>query len=223
MRHSILVDKKAVSKQVGGNIPDNAFRSQWNTDGLRQSKVQVGEVNIDTALSEDFTLVIKQNGGFAALLPELAQVLPVFAIVRNPLSVLASWNSCEIPTRNGRLPGGEALELELAQALASISDVYQRQLYILNWLFEKFTRHLRPENIVLYEKVIETGGSTLDRICSEASGLNEPLQSQNLNPLYSRTLLVELAERLLSSNGPIWDLYSKSSIEELLGKAHDDE
>ena len=66
-----------------------------------------GKISIDKELARDFFLVVKQPALFSALLPVLAQRFPCYAIVRNPLSVLASWNSVDHKVRQGHSSGAE--------------------------------------------------------------------------------------------------------------------
>jgi len=53
-------------------------------------------IEVDKQLSPDFLLVMKHNSAFAGVLDRLVRRLPVYAVVRNPLSILSSWQ------RNGR-------------------------------------------------------------------------------------------------------------------------
>ena len=43
-----------------------------------------------------------------------------------------------------------------------------------------------------------------------------PLESQNLNPLYSRDAVLRYGERLLQSDCAYWNFYSRESVEEIL-------
>jgi hypothetical protein len=69
---------------------------------------------------------------FTALLPILAQRFPVFAMVRNPLAVLASWNSVDIPAKQGRVPKAEIYDQDLVHRMSSIDDRLDRQLSLLD-------------------------------------------------------------------------------------------
>ena len=60
---------------------------------------------------------------FAALLGRLSERFECFAIVRNPLATLASWNSLDwFPLKDGHSPIGEKLDVDLAAALAKKPD-----------------------------------------------------------------------------------------------------
>ena len=103
-----------------------------------------GEIAIDKPLSARFTLLIKHNALFAALLPRLTETFSCLALVRNPLSVLASWQTVDLPVHRGRIPAGEELDGDLHWALEREPEVLRRQLIVLDWFFGQFHAHLEP-------------------------------------------------------------------------------
>ena len=64
-------------------------------------------VSDDKELTEDFLLVVKHPAAFSAMLPTLSQHYPCFAAVRNPISVLGSWNSVAYPIHRGHIPAAD--------------------------------------------------------------------------------------------------------------------
>ena len=226
MRPLILEEGLAQTKHRAGEVPDNPFGSAARGEGGasagtsaktggRQSDLQKGQVAHNKELSEDFTLVIKQPAMFSALLTALVGRFPSYAIIRNPLSTLASWNSVEIPLRQGHAHAAEKYDPSLPERLEGL-DRHGRQLYMLSWFYERFEANLPPENIIRYEDIVSSGGKTLSRIHPAASELDEPLESKNKNPLYDGDETKAVAERLLSSDGPYWRFYSPSEVEALL-------
>jgi hypothetical protein len=217
-RRSILERKTAVSQEAGGAVVDNAAGTTRTADGLREKVVAKGEIIIDKDLSPDFTLVIKQLGTFTALLDQLVTGFLVYAVVRNPLPTLASWNTVTFPIRRGRVPNAEHFERGLRAQLKAIEDVLDRQIYLLGWFHERL-RHCLPEDaIIRYEAIVETGGKALAVVVPAAAALDEPLQSQNTSALYDRETMLRIGERLLESEGAYWNSYSKESVERLLGE-----
>ena len=83
--------------------------------------------------------------------------------MRNPLAVLASWQTVDLPVHRGRIPAGEALDRDLHRALEREPAVLGRQLVVLDWFFGRFHAHLDPANILRYEDVVESGGRALFR------------------------------------------------------------
>jgi hypothetical protein len=216
-RRSILEHGLALSKHAGGAVPANPVGRDRSDLGLRKRVVSKGEITIDKELSPDFMLAVKHCGSFTATLDRLVTRFPVYAIVRNPLSMLASWSTVEFAVQRGRVPVAEGLDRELKAQLAAIDDVLDRQIHILTWFHERIRRYLPDEAIIRYEAIVETGGKALAVVQPRAVSLAEPLQSQNTSDLYDRERMLRIGERLLQSEGAHWQSYSKQSVERLLG------
>ena len=220
-RKSLLEKGVAVSKHVGGLIPDNVAADQVNRSGTRLRHTEHGPVRIDKPLTEQFTLAIKHPVAFTALLPTLCKRFEIVAIVRNPLSMLASWNSLAwLNVRNGHAPIGEKLDPELRQELANEKDVFERQIHILEWFYKRFRANLPNTAVLKYEELIESQGRNLAAFFPDAAQLNENLVSKNVNKFYDKTVMPELGEKLLKRDGVIWDFYQKRDVEDLLAEVN---
>lgn len=219
-RRSLLRERRAASKTVGGEVPDNTFGEARGGDAnLRRSLASHGEVTFDgKALSPDFVLAIKHNAGFTALLETLRDRYPCYGIVRNPLAVLSSWNSVDLAVQRGHVPVGEAIDADLRAALAGIDDRTERQFHILNWFFERFLRLLPRASILRYEDMIASRGKALASVTPAASGLDEPLASKNANRAYDVKTVRALGRRLLERDGAFWKFYSRESVETMLSE-----
>lgn len=215
-RSRLRASGRARSKQINGAVPTNSHQTVAIDSGLRKSVVSGGELVIDKALSDDFRLVIKHIAAFAAIAEEAVKHFPVFAMVRSPLAVLASWNSIDFGFRQGHAPAAERINPRLAAHLAAIEDQFDRQLALLGWFYEQFARHVPRNQIIRYESLIDSGGRALAAMHPAAAGLAEPLESHNTNPLYDRQTTALVGERLLRSDGAYWEFYSRSSVEALL-------
>jgi Sulfotransferase domain len=215
-RRSLHERGRTISKNVDGAVPDNPHGSEKGEGGLRKSRASKSEIAIDKPLSDDFTLVIKHNAAFTAVLGELVKRFRVYAVLRNPLAVMTSWNSIDFNAQRGHVPAGERLDHELRDALASLDDPLDRQVHILGWFHGQWHRHLPPENFVRYEDVVESRGRALGVIRPAAAELDEPLRSRNLSQLYDREMMLRVGERLLASDGAQWESYAKESVERLL-------
>jgi Sulfotransferase family len=129
-RKSLLEKGFAVSKHVGGKVRDNS--TVVDRAGKRSRQTEHGRIEIDKPLSKEFTLAIKHPAAFTALIETLSKHFECFAIIRNPLATLASWNSLDwFPLKDGHLPVGEKLDVDLARDLAKIADGLDRQIHIL--------------------------------------------------------------------------------------------
>jgi hypothetical protein len=214
-RASLLRSGKAVSKGRDGVVPDNPFGTALAATGLRASTVKTRTVRFDKPLSPGFRLVIKHPNMFTATLPALGTRYPCYAIVRNPLAVLLSWQTTEANWNHGRQPAAEVFDDDLRLRLDAEPDRLGRQLAMLSWSFGQYARHLRAEAVIRYEDLIATGGGALARVAPAAGALVEPLRSRNANPIYGGLDVAAIAGRLLATSGPQWDFYSRNAVREL--------
>ena len=217
-RRRALKEGEVVTKHVGGEIPDNPFEASRPGKEPRRWLASKGRIKVGKDLERDFFLVVKDPPMFTALLPVLVRRFPTFAVVRNPLSVLASWNSVDIPARQGRVPKAELYDPDLVRRMTAIEDRLERQCSLLDWWCERFERFLPEDHIVRYEDIVASGGKALAAIVPCASGLDEPLSGRNANELYDRNDVAEIGKRLLESNGAYWRFYTRQSVEELLAR-----
>ena len=221
MRRMALEDGEVVSKHVGGEVPDNSF-GRPDASGERKSVLEKGRIPVGKPLPEDFFLVVKQPGLFTALLPTLTERLPCYAIIRNPLSVLASRTSLgRSPGRhpNDRLSAVQKYDGDLERRMASVPrGTLEWRLNMMSHSFERFRDELPDDHIIRYEDIVATGGRALSAVVPTAGTLDEPLESKNLNPLYDREEMLGLGERLLASEGAYWDFYPRETVEELLSQ-----
>jgi hypothetical protein len=207
----------AISKHVRGKIPDNVADDQVNRAGTRLRRTEHGRVIIEKPLSQNFTLAVKHPAAFSALIETLSKRFECYAIVRNPLATLASWNSLDrFPLKDGHSPIGEKLDVDLARDLAAKSDPIDRQIHILEWFYDRFRRFMPERALIKYEDLIVSRGRELAKFFPAAADLDEDLSSKNVNKYYDRALMAELGDRLLRREGPIWNFYGKRDVESLL-------
>ena len=212
MYASLLEDGTAETRHRGGKVPDNPFGG-LREDGTRVRDVEHGRIHFDKPLASGFLLMIKHNAAFAALLPELGNVIPVYGLVRNPMAMLASWNTVSIPISQGTLPAAERIDPQLQGALEQAPDLIARQLVIMDWFFARYRDFLPQERLLRYETITFTHGRCLlDGLGLEA-GAGMPLQERNANQLYANVDVDNLCRRLLASDGAWWQFYSRDEVE----------
>lgn len=198
-REQLSRDGTAPSKQRDGRVPDNLFDDATGPDGERPMQSTHGVLRVDPPPSPGFTLVVKHNAAFTALLPDLARRVESIAIVRNPLAVLASWNSVALPVRDGRLPAGERLDPALRARLEGEPSRLQRQLAILDWCFARFST-LPGARVLRYEDIIASQGALLFERAAVAGRVDAPLRDRNANPAW-RDIDVDALVRALGQDG----------------------
>jgi len=210
----------AISKNINGKIFSNKFRER-RFKGLRIMLSKRDMIIINNRLSNEGMLIIKHSALFTALLAEIKNVLLTYAIVRNPLSVLASWNSVRFPLQKGQSPVAEGLDRKLKLNLKKINDISEKQIFILNWFFRKYHSNLNAGRIIKYEEIISSGGKVLEVIDQRAVQLNESLENKNWNKIYDYKLMKKLGERLLKEDNAYWlQYYSTKDITDILEKLY---
>src|SRR6266404_208475 len=218
-RRSLLEQGFAISKHVGGEIRDNSATDAADQSGPRVRRTGHGKIFIDKPLGENFALAIKHPLAFTALLESLSSRFECFAVIRNPLATLASWNSLDwLKVKKGRAPIAEKLDRDLARKLTEESDTIERQIQILEWSYDRYQRYLPERAVLKYEDLIATRSRALAKFFPTAAGLDEDLVSKNLSEHYDRALMADLGQRLLKREGTIWNFYSKRDVENLLGE-----
>ena len=216
-RKSLHENKFAISKHVAGRVQDNSATA--DRAGKRVRQTEHGRIEVTKPLLPDFTLAIKHPAAFSALLEPLSKHFECCAVVRNPLATLGSWNSLDwFPLKEGHLPVGEKLDVDLAKALAAELHVIDRQIHILEWFNDRFRRFLNGRAIIKYEDLIASRGRELAKFFPAAEQLNEDLSSKNVSEFYDRALMADAGARMLKRDGPLWNFYNKGDVESLLSE-----
>ena len=217
MRRKALKQGVVRSKHVGGIVPDN---TKGQVDGVRQRIAVKGDIPVGKDLDGDFLLAIKQPGMFTALLPGLANRFPCYAIVRNPLAIIASSGSIQ-SRKKGKNPSAKMrydaeYRRQVEEGKQAGADKMAQRLKRMHYNFERYEQAIPRQNIIRYEDICATGGKALQVITPAAANLDEPLENKNANPLYDRDRILRVGERLLESEGAYWSFYSKRDVEEIL-------
>lgn len=216
VRERALTEGLAPSKHRDGRVPDNPYGERDDTGGVRPWLADLGDIEVGKSLTPDFRLIIKHNSAFVALLPVLARQFPIIGVVRNPLAVLASWRSVDLPVTHGRLPAGERLDPELAAALAAQPDNLRRQIIILDWFFARLQRWVSPQRLIRYEDTVASQGAALLQAAGlELADLSTPLHSRNVNAQYDADEVSMLANALSQHAVACWRTYSSEDVEAL--------
>jgi hypothetical protein len=211
VRTAALEQGMMYTKHVHGKIADNYFQPPEETTEIRKNLSERSYIKLDRKVTPNMVMVVKHNAAFTALLPDLSRHYPVFAMIRNPLWALASWNSNKLPVYEGHLPMAEQLDAKFTRELADIPDRIDRQIHVLAWLFARIST-LDPKNILRYEDLIESRGKCLKALVPAADRLDESLSNENRAGRYPVAPLKELKQRLLDKGGPFFDFYPRESL-----------
>lgn len=214
-RRSILERGCVESRGVDGRVVSNHVSDARDAAGRRTEVTSRMEIRIDKPLSDDFQLIVKQPSGIAPLLSALEGRIRTYAILRNPLSVLASWNSVAMSMAEGHIPAEERLDPRLRRQLAGMEDRVERQITLLAWYFERYRSSLPEDRIIRYEDIVSSGGGALGVINDRARELGEPLENRNRNDAYDAEQLQEFARRLLETDAAYWHFYSREDVNQV--------
>jgi hypothetical protein len=219
-RSSILERGKAMTKHVDGRVLGAKVSDDRDGKGQvqRLRLAKIGEIAIDRPLTEQFTLAIKHPVAFTALLPILMERFEVFAIVRNPLAVLASWESVPMAVRDGQLGLPSSVAPKISARLGEIEDRLERQLALLEWFYACYAE-TPPTSVIRYEDVIAGGGAALAPIAQSAAGLGVQLHTRNTAQVYDRSHMLMAGQLLLDRGGPHGHFYSDREIDEVMTAA----
>lgn len=218
VRTQIARERTAPSKVHAGAVPDNLYGATAH-DGTRPLLAHPGLLQVAADLPAAFTLIIKHNAAFTALLPALATKLDTFAIVRNPLAVIASWQSVAVPVQHGRVPAGERLDARLAARLDASNDVLERQLQVLDWFFRQYHEYLPVARVLRYEDIIASQGGVLYARVGVAGAIDPSLTAQD--PLSRhKAAAIDVVRRALHAYPGAWrHWYAAAEIDAALAAA----
>lgn len=215
-RNSLLSSGTAISKSASGSVPDNPLGKINEKTGKRERIINGRTIVVAKPIDQNFKLAIKHPSMFTALIGLVKDHFACFAIIRNPLSVLLSWNSVPFAQSQGHAPAAEAFDADLSNSLKNEGNLYVRQLILLDWFFKKYKNNLTYHRILRYEDIIATGGRVLAAITESASQLSEPLTSRNTNDLYNWDNRNLFSDMLLDQNGSYFDFYDRKDILRLI-------
>lgn len=202
---------KVPSKEIVGEST-NTFSA--NPNGKRKSAIaKDGLVSPVGELATDFTLVIKHPNAFSALLVELNEYFSCFAVIRNPLSVMSSWNSLDHPLNRGHAPMAEEFDDRLQERLDGIESDLDRQLALLDWYYRRYGEVLENYQIIRYEDIVSSNGKALAVIDIGATMLESMLTNRNDNELYNCEFVELASKRLLKDvEHHCWRYYRQDDV-----------
>lgn len=205
-RTRALSEGHAASKTTGNILaPENFFDEPAQGKGLRKQLSTVQDVPIGKPLSPDFALFIKHPALFTAMACRLRERYPLYAVVRHPLFVLASWQTVDAPVNRGRVPAGESVAPDLKRTLNAIGSARDRQLALLQWFFEIYKAF--PLGFVIrYEDLVSSPTDTLAHLHPFRAPIPLEIRTNRPETRYSGVDLGCLARDLLSL-APVFEVF----------------
>lgn len=152
VRRSLLAGEGVLDRRHADGAAVTNYFGDPGPDGQRLMTLGFHRVTrLD--LSANFWLAIKHNALYAAVLPEIARSgrFRVVATVRDPVSVLTSWRSVNLPIARGRLPAAERFWPEMAALTRAAMDLTEKQIRICDLLCRRFARLADRIAVIRYE------------------------------------------------------------------------
>jgi hypothetical protein len=155
IRRSILAGSSVPDRRRADGAPVTNYFTGPGPDGHRQTGYSVRAV-ARPGLEPDFVLGVKHVALYAAVLPQIVRSgrYRVVALIRDPVSLLTSWRSLDLPISRGRLPAGERFWPELRSLGDAELELTQKQLGICELLFGRLLQSAGRIAILRYEDLV---------------------------------------------------------------------
>ena len=195
MRRRALHEGRVENKTVDGRPVGNFMGEVYNGRDLRKGRGQIREIAVGKPLTPGFRLFIKQPAAFSAIAPFLAERFPLFACIRSPLAVLASWQTVDIPLNRGRTPVGERLDPSLRDRLDRIPGPLDRQVEVMRTFLVNFSR-LPRARILRFEDLARDPAGALRAVCPGIGQISLELETQSVAERYPNIDTARLRQAL---------------------------
>ena len=109
-------------------------------------------------LTRDFTLAIKHNSPYLAVLKPLIDLecFTIIVIIRHPVEVIHSWRSLTLPVSEGKLPNAEPYWPQMAQLARTPMDLLEKQIRIYDLICKRIYHLCKDVHILTYEDLIQS-------------------------------------------------------------------
>lgn len=191
---------------------DNTFApAQAGQQHPRKASFQYGMCAVDRRMPADFQLSIKHPNIFMATLPALLEGgFRIAVVIREPVEVLRSWSSLDIPLAQGHAPAAEALDSALKEKLDQEPDVLKRQLGLLSWYFEQLAAVEDHVCVVRHEDLIARPQKVLSSWgLRDVTGLEQHVRKSR--PERDQDLAHAIYARLVATDSAALNYYPRPS------------
>jgi hypothetical protein len=155
VRSKLLAGTEVLDKRQEDGSPVTNYFSATSAASRRDAAFILKNVGRNN-LTEDFALGIKHNALYAAVLPEIlsSNKFKVVIIVRNPVDVIASWRSLDLPVSRGFLPAAERYWPDMRELTHTVMPLLDKQILIYELLCSRFLSVADQTSIVRYEDMV---------------------------------------------------------------------
>ncbi|WP_299628617.1 hypothetical protein [uncultured Tateyamaria sp.] len=173
----------SITQKELGEQTTNFFGDHAPGGTLRESLSKRRSLAIRKPLTPDFRLFIKHPALFTAHWRDLSARYSLFANIRSPLAVLASWQTVALPVNKGQLPVGERNDQVLQARLAQTQITLDRQIVILEWFLRIYAQFPR-QNVLRYEDIVQDQTTLLRTWFENADWVHMPLTHHPISKRY---------------------------------------
>lgn len=141
-------------------------------------------------LTPDFTLGIKHNGPYLAVLPELIALgsFEIRAVIRHPLPVLRSWRRLSLPISQGQMPNAIAYWPEMKSLTEATMDLLEKQVRMLDLMVARIRQYEQHLTLVRYEDITHDDGQLSSQTSTEDADIIDMLRKYAPNALHNYPL-----------------------------------
>ncbi len=100
--------------------------------------------------------IIKSNAQFTACLKQLidTRAFKIHCIIRNPVAVVMSWRSLDIPVSHGNMKIAEKYSPEYLSFIKPAKTLLEKQVLMVDWYFSEFHKYQSEAHIIKYENML---------------------------------------------------------------------
>jgi hypothetical protein len=147
-------------------ISDNYFTKACNNT-TRKKTSKFKKIILKKKFSQN-KIFIKNNLLFTSCIAELSKQYKIIAIIRNPISIIQSWQSLDLPISKGVVKSG----LKYSSSLKNISGdegLLIKQIKIIDWFYNQYL--VNKVTLIKYENFIESPKESLNNWIDKKTSL----------------------------------------------------
>jgi len=206
IRRTVLSGGSVLDRRRADGAPVTNYFTDPGPDGRRETAFAIRAV-ARPGLPPDFVLGVKHNALYAAVLPEIIRSarFRIIAVVRDPVALLLSCRSLDLPISRGRLPAGERFWPELAALGQAEFGLLEKQARIVDLLFSRFAQFSDRIDVIPYEVFVADPGRLLTAAGVQplvSSGIARRMPASNYGNEENATLTEQIRQLMAAGQLP---------------------
>ncbi len=132
----------------------------------------------------DASFIIKSNAQFTACLKQLLETeyFKLHCVVRNPVAVVMSWRSLDIPVSQGNMKIAEKYSSDYLSYIEPAKTLLEKQVLMADWFFSQYRQYNHLINVIKYEHLI----SHMQQIINQQFSIYDTVLAETNNQNKSR-------------------------------------